>query len=147
MYILDQACGKFSYQQKKWIDLYRKAENESMSRKLEQRASDLSQELTKQFLLKKRTKAEWDFISLIQNADMDTTDTNGLMKENAKIEEHYNYTALHEWAHGEAKENPGMKSAFDFLDDDEMTFNENENAPAPPVSVHILKMQMINDTE
>ena len=46
--------SSLSYEQGRWVELYKQEERSSMSRKLQQRASDLAQEITKQFLLKER---------------------------------------------------------------------------------------------
>ena len=52
--------------------------------------------------------------------------------------EHYIYTPMHGWATQEAFKQ-GMKSAFDFLDEDEMTFHENQNIETPVETVHFIK--------
>ena len=52
--------------------------------------------------------------------------------------EHYIYTPMHGWATEEAIKH-GMKSAFDFLDEDEMTFHENQNIESPVETVHFIK--------
>ena len=54
MFILYKALSSLSYEQSRWVQLYQQEERSSMSRKLRQRASDLAQEITKQFLLKER---------------------------------------------------------------------------------------------
>ena len=53
-YIFYKAMSSLSYEQGRWVELYKQEERSSMSRKLQQRASDLAQEITKQFLLKER---------------------------------------------------------------------------------------------
>ena len=54
IYIVYKALSSLSYEQGRWVELYKQEERSSMSRKLQQRASDLAQEITKQFLLKER---------------------------------------------------------------------------------------------
>ena len=54
IYIFYKATSSLSYEQGRWVELYKQEERSSMSRKLQQRASDLAQEITKQFLLKER---------------------------------------------------------------------------------------------
>ena len=126
------------------------AENRVMSDKLTRRADDFAQELVKQFLIKKRTKGlyflkssgdsslildEWDQISEITKPDMTVVKKDD---QEFKKGEHYIYTPMHGWATQEAFKQ-GMKSAFDFLDEDEMTFHENQNIETPVETVHFIK--------
>ena len=122
-----------------------------MSDKLTRRADDFAQELVKQFLIKQRTKGfkksfkssnelffildEWDQISEITKPDMTVVKNDD---QEFKKGEHYIYTPMHGWATQEAFKQ-GMKSAFDFLDEDEMTFHENQNIETPVETVHFIK--------
>ena len=121
-----------------------------MSDKLTRRADDFAQELVKQFLIKQRTKGfnfltysrdsslildEWDQISEITKPDMTVVKKDD---QEFKKGEHYIYTPMHGWATQEAFKQ-GMKSAFDFLDEDEMTFHENQNIETPVETVHFIK--------
>ena len=78
---------------------------------------------------------EWDQISEITKPDMTL-----IKKDDQEFKkgEHYIYTPMHGWATEEAIKH-GMKSAFDFLDEDEMTFHENQNIESPVETVHFIK--------
>ena len=58
MFIFYKAMSSLSYEQSRWVQLYQQEERSSMNRKLRQRASDLAQEITKQFLLKERSRVQ-----------------------------------------------------------------------------------------
>ena len=142
IYIVYKALSSLSYEQGRWVELYKQEERSSMSRKLQQRASDLAQEITKQFLLKERLrvqncghaiffqlnpqwflnrpKSEWKRISRIYSPKVC----------NKSDGSHILYTPLYEWADQQAKDQK-LDSAFDLLDADEMTFHKNKDIEEP----------------
>ena len=58
LFVFYKAMSSLSYEQSRWVQLYKQEERSSMSRKLRQRASDLAQEITKQFLLEERSRVQ-----------------------------------------------------------------------------------------
>ena len=58
LFVFYKAMSSLSYEQNRWVQLYKEEERTSMSRKLRQRASDLAQEITKQFLLEERFRVQ-----------------------------------------------------------------------------------------
>ena len=142
MFIFYKAMSSLSYEQSRWVQLYQQEERSSMNRKLRQRASDLAQEITKQFLLKERSRVQsfggtvflqlkhwlnpnrpksvWKHISRIYSPKT----------SNQADGSYILYTPLYEWANQQAK-SQNLDSAFDLLDADEMTFHKNKDIEDP----------------
>lgn len=134
--------SSLSYEQNRWVQLYQQEERSSMNRKLRQRASDLAQEITKQFLLKERSRVQsfGGTVSYNWNTGWIPNRPKSVWKHISRIYSpktcnkpdgsYILYTPLYEWANQQAK-SQNLDSAFDLLDADEMTFHKNKDIEDP----------------